>query len=314
MDHVLEDSSEPGVLFLSDSGIIVRFSVSMAVNQWFIIIMSVICTAAIVTPAVALSIWACFRVFKWYRYEKQIKGKLLQRQVTYGSDNTIHQRDWIINTDKITIGEIIGEGAHATTFVGLYLKKPVTIKMLKRKVSTAIMENELAILMSLNNPNIVRFIGASVKHNLIVTELIDGTILEEIVTGDESVDKLHLRVSFRKKLILLSYVADGMRYLESKSVLHRDLKPANIMVDKDFKVAKIIDFGISRYMSVEMTGHVGTIEYMAPELVNKEEDCQYTAACDAYRYELPINCINSIVLVLSCTRCFLRRNHTHTMN
>lgn len=41
-------------------------------------------------------------------------------------------------------------------------------------------------------------------------------------------------------------VACGLRYLhEEKRLLHGDLKSANILIQGDFKTAKICDFGVS---------------------------------------------------------------------
>ncbi len=44
----------------------------------------------------------------------------------------------------------------------------------------------------------------------------------------------------------------SLNYLHSKGITHRDLKPANILIDeisenKDVKILKIGDFGISKF-------------------------------------------------------------------
>lgn len=59
--------------------------------------------------------------------------------------------------------------------------------------------------------------------------------------------------------------------MHSKGLSHRDIKPDNIMVNKDLKKIKIIDFGIAKKMivrkqKVDMLTITGTLFYRAPEM------------------------------------------------
>ena len=58
---------------------------------------------------------------------------------------------------------------------------------------------------------------------------------------------------FKELIIMSEYVADGMKYLESKNYIHRDLAARNILVDGR-NVCKVADFGLARFL-------VGTGEY-----------------------------------------------------
>ena len=65
-----------------------------------------------------------------------------------------------------------------------------------------------------------------------------------------------------------------MKYVHFKKIVHRDLKPSNIFISSD-KTAKIGDFGISKIMSAEdqtqMTGGLGTLFFMAPEVADEKK-------------------------------------------
>lgn len=69
----------------------------------------------------------------------------------------------------------------------------------------------------------------------------------------------------------MKQILTGMQYLnEELGILHRDLKPDNIMINVNPLIAKIIDFGTCKDLSVESgphTSYVSTRWYRAPECV-----------------------------------------------
>jgi len=103
-------------------------------------------------------------------------------------------------------------------------------------------------------------------------------------------------------------IATGLRYLHSKRILFRDLKPSNIGFDR-FGIVKIFDFGLARELppistktkklvsqkkkeySYHMTGMVGTMRYMAPEIALME---YYNQKVDTYSWA---------ILFWSCLTC-----------
>ena len=67
-------------------------------------------------------------------------------------------------------------------------------------------------------------------------------------------------------------IVEGMKYIHSLKIIHRDLKPSNILVTDDGTI-KICDFSISKLMTPDeqrtsMTGNIGTLFFMAPEMLN----------------------------------------------
>ena len=82
-----------------------------------------------------------------------------------------------------------------------------------------------------------------------------------------------LELPWSVRLRMLQDAANGMAYLHSADVVHRDLKTDNLLVDDNFKV-KVADFGMFRHWArpsdgpMELTGHIGTPRFMAPELMH----------------------------------------------
>lgn len=63
-------------------------------------------------------------------------------------------------------------------------------------------------------------------------------------------------------------LVSGLRYLHQRKIIHQDFKPPNILIDDDYKTAKIIDLGVSKKQdqhALIAERLVGTVRYMAPE-------------------------------------------------
>ncbi len=88
---------------------------------------------------------------------------------------------------------------------------------------------------------------------------------------------------------LASEVAGGLDALHGAGLIHRDVKASNILLDGAGR-AMLTDFGLARgprYTVLTRPGQVlGTLEYMAPELIRGEpatpESDVYALACTVY--------------------------------
>ncbi len=91
------------------------------------------------------------------------------------------------------------------------------------------------------------------------------------------------------KITILHEISRGLAYLHSNRIIHRDLSAKNVLMDAS-GTPKISDFGNSNLIdSVSatsnlgvMTGRVGTLLYMAPE-VNAEEP-RYNTKVDVFSF------------------------------
>ncbi len=85
--------------------------------------------------------------------------------------------------------------------------------------------------------------------------------------------------SFRS--LILQPLVESIFYLHQNHIIHRDIKPENILVDGQCRI-RLCDFGFSINSYEERPkSRLGTIEYMAPELLNTV-DAAYTEKVDIW--------------------------------
>ncbi|KAJ3283491.1 hypothetical protein HDU79_008998, partial [Rhizoclosmatium sp. JEL0117] len=140
---------------------------------------------------------------------------------------------------------------------------------------------EATILKNLSHPNIVSFLDITWNRNVVslVMEFCDiGTLKAFLAKWPGGrLKEVEGRFIFRQ-------LANGMQYIRSQGLVHRDLKTENLLLmgDPSFKtlpVLKIADFGLSIEDSESFSEKIGTLQYMAPEVLINHE---YDARCDLW--------------------------------
>ncbi|XP_042570844.1 ribosomal protein S6 kinase alpha-3 [Cyprinus carpio] len=153
-------------------------------------------------------------------------------------------------------------GPDAGQLYAMKVLKKATLKV-RDRVRTKM---ERDILVEVNHPFIVKL------HYAFQTEGKLYLILD-FLRGGDLFTRLSKEVMFTEEDVkfYLAELALALDHLHGLGIIYRDLKPENILLDEDGHI-KLTDFGLSKE-SIDHENKAysfcGTVEYMAPEVVNR---------------------------------------------
>lgn len=161
------------------------------------------------------------------------------------------------------------------------------IERARREASIQLRHENLVEMLGFIETEEVNGIGEVVHHYHVVSELLEGVMLDDLLQGKLTDHNGHV-VAYAQKLYndfqrdvyrfatqIVRSVLSGLMTLHDAGYIHRDIDPTNIMVTSAGQV-KLIDFGIAKQMRLLTTNDklltvagafMGKPEYAAPELV-----------------------------------------------
>lgn len=170
-----------------------------------------------------------------------------------------------------SISAILHEGSHTTVYQGIktdgnisvILKTPT--KAYPSLTEIALLTKEYDTLTNLDVTGVNKAIGLISYKNkpVIVLEDFNGITLSDYIRSQ--------KLSVTEFLEIAIAITDILGGVHARNVMHKDINPNNILINKETKEVRIIDFGICTRLSVERTSALnpnvleGTLKYMSPE-------------------------------------------------
>ena len=182
---------------------------------------------------------------------------------------------------------------------GVYACKKFDKKLIKNKKR---LKTEINLLRATDHPNIIKLYETfeDKKHLYLIMEECNGGELFQRLAMNAKKNKLYTEKDAAK---LMKQILEAVNYLHYHGVCHRDLKPENILLSSidEFSQIKLIDFGLSKVLKTMddiMNGEVGTLYYMAPEVIVGD----YNEKCDVW------SCGVMLYIMLSGNPPFFSKN------
>ena len=166
---------------------------------------------------------------------------------------------------KYQILDRLGAGGFGTVYLAMdrLLNRKVALKIPHHQGDEQGLLLEPRIMAALKHPNIVELITVEKKDDtfFMVLEYVDGESLDKLIRRERA-------LAPARALEIALDVGLAIGFAHTHQVIHRDLRPANILLTRE-GVAKVTDFGTSRFLELQKEGfartRIGSPPYMAPE-------------------------------------------------
>ena len=162
-----------------------------------------------------------------------------------------------------------------------YALKTLSLRVLESAGTMDDLRKEIQILKALDHPNIVKLFETFEDRRRA-----EFHIIMELCSGGHLVSRMRQvsRFTENEAADLVTKMCGAILYCHQHGVCHRDIKLDNFVYEseEEFAELKLIDFGLSHLLECStdmMTERVGTLSYMAPEILNNHP---YTEKCDMW--------------------------------
>ncbi len=155
----------------------------------------------------------------------------------------------------------LGQGAQGLVFLAndTQLDRLVAIKVLHSHSAES--AQEAKIVSRLQHPNIVALYDTLLHngHPCLVFEYVNGQTLAQLIASEGAIPPV-------RAVEIICGLLEGLAYAHGEGLIHRDIKPHNVMLDEHDR-PRLMDFGIAAKRGSKEVGMIGTVGYMAPEMM-----------------------------------------------
>ncbi|KAI8526942.1 hypothetical protein RHMOL_Rhmol12G0037900 [Rhododendron molle] len=201
-----------------------------------------------------------------------------------GSSSEKAQKQWSLQ--DFEIGKPLGKGKFGRVYLARELKSKfiVALKVIfkeqieKYKLHHQL-KREMEIQTNLRHPNVLRLYGwfhDDDRIYLILEYAHGGELYRQLRKtghlGERQAATVDSIPEIWEYFLYIASLTQALAYCHEKDVIHRDIKPENLLLDHEGRL-KIADFGWSVQSRSKRHTMCGTLDYLAPEMVeNKAHD------------------------------------------
>ncbi|KAL1543449.1 Serine/threonine-protein kinase Aurora-3 [Salvia divinorum] len=182
---------------------------------------------------------------------------------------TTSKRQWSLS--DFDVGKPLGKGRFGRVYLAREIKSKyiVALKVIfKEQIEKHGLQHqlrrEMEIQTALRHPNVLRLHGWFHDNERIF-------LILEYAHGGELYRQLR-KLGHLTETQAATYIAsltEALLYCHDKHVIHRDIKPENLLLDHEGRL-KIADFGWSVQSRSKRHTMCGTLDYLAPEMVERK--------------------------------------------